>query len=93
MIIYYLTITCELIFNYSQIDNKLIDGIIYPSVKYSYQDYNIVIHPRAMSKLDFSNATFAWVIYDATYNTAQFAELETAFANDKENIKWDLWKH
>jgi hypothetical protein len=85
---------CDVIFNHSKIDDKFIDGIIYPSVKFSYQDYNIVIHPRAMHKLDFSSASFLWIINNGTLNcdSIHFSEMETAFTTDKENIKWNLWK-
>lgn len=85
---------CDLIFNHSYIDGVSFDGIIYPSVKYSYQDYNIVLHPRAISKLDFSSASFAWVIYHSTSNShsVEFAELETAFADHQDDIKWNMWK-
>lgn len=85
---------CDLIFNHSNINGKLFDGIIYPSVKYSYQEYNIVLHPRAMSKLGFSHASFVWIIHHSTTNSdsVEFAELETAFANDQEDLKWNMWK-
>jgi hypothetical protein len=85
---------CDYIFNQVFLDEpKTIDGIIFPSVKYSYQEFNIVIHPRAMSKISFANASQVWVTYDGQINNVQFSPLETSFNDGNGNLKWNLFKY
>ncbi len=84
----------DYIFNQTYTDEpKTIDGIIFPSVRYSYQEFNIVIHPRAMSKISFVNASQIWVTYDEQTNNAQFNPLETAYSDENGNLKWTLFKY
>lgn len=73
-------------------DPKTIDGIIYPSVKYSYQEFNIVIHPRAMSKISFANAAQVWVTFDKSSKSLQCTPLETSFSDPTGNLKWNMFK-
>lgn len=83
---------CDYIFNQNFSDDpKTIDGIIYPSVKYSYQEFNIVLHPRAMSKISFSRASQIWVTYNGQSNQVQFNPLETAYSDMQGNIAWNLF--
>ena len=46
---------CDQVFENCPNENGIldIDGIIFPSVSFSYQYYNLVLHPRSMSKIKF----------------------------------------
>ena len=84
---------CDRIFNETTVDaNTLIDGIIYPSVKYSFQEYNLALHPRAMKKISFNCATHVWVVHHAAQHSVQFIPLETSFKDKDGNIKWNRFK-
>lgn len=66
-----------------------IDGILYPSASLSYQEYNIVLHPRAMKKLKFLNAMMVWVVHNDKTKQTQFIPLEqNAFSSSKGEIEW-----
>ena len=85
---------CDYIFNQTFPDEPTkIDGIIFPSVKYSYQEFNIVLHPRAMSKISFASASQVWVTYNGQINNVQFSPLETSYSDKDGSIKWNLFKH
>lgn len=44
---------CDHIFDRLTLEdgNTKVDGVLYPSVSFSYQEMNLVLHPRAMSKI------------------------------------------
>lgn len=85
---------CDYIFNQTFSNEPThIDGIIFPSIKYSYQEFNLVIHPRAMLKISFANASQIWVTYDGQMNNVQFNPLETSYSDENGNLKWNLFKH
>lgn len=74
-------------------DGTPIDGMIYPSVKYSYQEFNVVLHPRAMQKLTFTGATLVWVTHDGRTKQTQFTPLERCSSDAEGNLKWNLFKY
>ncbi len=74
-------------------DGAKIDGIIYPSVKFGYQEFNIVLHPRAMEKLSFAGATLIWVVHNGQTRQTQYNPMETCFSDAEGNIKWNLFKY
>lgn len=85
---------CDYIFSQIfQDDPTTIDGIIFPSVKYSYQEFNIVLHPRSMSKLSFSSASQIWVTFSGQLNNVQFSPIETSYSDEDGKLKWNVFKH
>ena len=84
----------ECVFKQVYLDNPTtIDGIIYPSVKYSYQEYNIVLHPRAMSKISFLNASQIWMTYDKQTMQMNCTPLETCGSDKLGNLQWERFKY
>jgi len=69
-----------------------IDGIIYPSVAFSYQETNIVLKPEVvMNKLNFISAMQIWFVsFMKTNGGAQFVPIEHGVKSDS-NGKL-LWK-
>ena len=86
----------DIIFNHSNTNDEgaLFDGLIYPSVKNALQEFNIVLHPRAMSKLKFAEATYAWVTSSVGQDppTVQLSSWETASPDELGNLKWNQFK-
>jgi hypothetical protein len=84
---------CDCIFNQTYMSDGVtqIDGIIYPSVKYSYQEHNIALHPRAMRKISFNSASQVWVTYSSYANDVQFVPMETAYSTENDQIDWKQW--
>jgi hypothetical protein len=93
---YFSNLYCDVIFNHSFADENglLYDGVKYPSVKNSYQEYNIVLHPRAMQKLQCIGASNVWVTYHANADVSKinFNPLETASLDEAGNILWNIFK-
>lgn len=93
---YFSNLYCDVVFNHSFADEKglLYDGVKYPSVKNSYQEYNIVLHPRAMSKLNCIGASNVWVTYHPSDGVSKinYNPLENAFIDDIGNLKWQIFK-
>ncbi len=82
---------CDQIFDHTTLEDKItkVDGILYPSVSFSYQEMNLVLHPRAMRKLKFINAMMVWVTYSEKQEKTQFAPLEQQIkADDNGNLQW-----
>jgi hypothetical protein len=70
-----------------------IDGIMYPSVCFSYQSNNIVIHPRSIHKLRFTEAMYVWVNYFQDTKDMQYIPLEQNIHSDNDgNIQWAKFK-
>ena len=86
---------CESIFNHTFLgESKIqIDGIIYPSVKFNYKEYNVVIHPRAMNKLSFAYATQVLVHYDSNKKGISYQPLETGYNDGQGGIKWNIFNY
>jgi hypothetical protein len=86
----------DIIFNHSHTDENggLFDGLIYPSVKNSLQEFNIVLHPRAMNKLKFTGATYAWMTSSLNQNppSVEYTPWETAGATDSGKLIWNQFK-
>lgn len=94
---YYLSkLYSDIIFNHSHSDENggLFDGIIYPSVKNAYQEYNIVLHPRSMHKLKFTGATYVWMTSSGNQNppTVEYTPWETASADQHGTIHWNQFR-
>jgi hypothetical protein len=93
---YFSNLYCDVIFNHSFADENetLYDGIKYPSVKNSYEEYNIVLHPRAMEKLRCIAASNVWVTYHSNGDASRvnYNQLETADLDKSGNILWNIFK-
>lgn len=84
----------ESVFDQTHLEDGIkIDGIVYPSVKFGYQEFNIVLHPRAMEKLRFAGATLVWVVHNGQTMQTQYNPMETSFSDVEGNIKWNLFKY
>ena len=59
-----------------------IDGILYPSTAFTYQEMNLVLHPRAMHKLQFIDAMYIWMVHFAAQQQTQFNPLEQRIKAD-----------
>lgn len=54
---------CDQIFDYMTLpDGSKFDGILYPSVANAYLERNLVLHPRAMEKIEFLDAMMMWIV-------------------------------
>jgi hypothetical protein len=86
---------CDQVFEKCPNENGIldIDGIIFPSVSFSYEYYNIVLHPRSMLKIKFIEAMYIWVTYDNDIKKMQFTPLEqNVNADESGQINWNLFK-
>jgi len=86
---------CDQVFEQCPNENGIldIDGIIFPSVSFSYEFYNIVLHPRSMLKIKFIEAMYIWVTYDNNLKKMQFFPLEqNVFADESGQINWNKFK-
>jgi hypothetical protein len=85
-------IYCDRVFNETLIENETtIDGILYPSVSFGYQEQNLVLHPRVMNKIQFVDASFVKVIY---YSENEFVDFKTIEGNVKPDNDGLLnWKY
>jgi hypothetical protein len=86
---------CDQVFENCPNENGIldIDGIIFPSVSFSYQYYNLVLHPRSMSKIKFIEAMYIWVNYFNDIKKMQFTPLEqNVSADESGQIIWNLFK-
>ncbi len=83
----------DVIFNHSTFDDNgtLIDGLIYPSVRNALQEWNLVLHPRAMHKLSFVSAEQVWITKHQG-GKIQFDSLDNAFADASGNLEWAIFK-
>ena len=81
---------CYHVFDNTVIENnQFIDGILYPSVSFAYQEFNLALHPRAMKKLKFLYATKVWIIYSAQKDEFDFHTVESNVKADSEgNLLW-----
>jgi hypothetical protein len=70
-----------------------IDGIVFPSVSFSYQYNNIVLHPRCLHKLKFIEAMYVWVTYSNETKEMQYTPLEQHVIADTEGkLMWNVFK-
>jgi len=70
-----------------------IDGIIFPSVSFSYQYYNVVLHPRCLSKIRFIEAMYVWVTYSKDTKDMNYYPLEQhVIADSTGRLIWNLFK-
>lgn len=81
----------DVIFNQTKINGNLIDGIIYPSIRYGYQEQNIALHPRAMYKLHFGHACNIWAVYSRN-GSVEHIPLETAYSKNGQDLNWNIWQ-
>lgn len=100
---YYLSnFYCDLIFDYSKTNNnEPIDGIVYPSVAFSMQNKNIVLHPRALKKINATRAFNTWMVYFPHSNNIEFIPDNSGWAGKITNgeityplyQKWNVKKY
>jgi len=86
---------CDHAFDRITFDDKKtnLDGILYPSVSFSYQEMNLVLHPRAMRKIKFLSALNVWVVYHGAGGSFEFIPLEQNVKADSEgNLQWNKFK-
>lgn len=86
---------CDTIFDRVSIgrETEKIDGILYPSVSFAYQEMNLVLHPRAMKKIKFLDASLIWVVHHAQHGQVQFIPLESNVKHDNDgNLQWTKFK-
>lgn len=86
---------CDHIFDKSVLEDghSKVDGILYPSAKFSYQHYNIVLHPRAMRKIKFISAMMVQIAYFPKDSSFQLIPLEERVQADAEgNLQWRKFK-
>lgn len=71
-----------------------IDGILYPSVPFSYQGKNIALTLKGIGKLKFLNVMYVWVTYDKHSGSMQFIPLEQSVSSDdRGKFKWTRFKN
>jgi len=68
-----------------------VDGILYPSVSFSYQEMNLALHPRALNKLQFISAMNVWtVLHGGSTGEIRFLPLEqNARVGKNEQLNWN----
>jgi len=70
-----------------------IDGILFPSVSFSYQYYNLVLHPRCLVKIRFIEAMYVWVTYSKDTQDMNYYPLEQhVIADSAGRLMWNLFK-
>jgi hypothetical protein len=82
---------CEHVFDCTEMldINSRIDGVLYPSTAYSYQNKNIVLHPRAMKKIKFIDAMMVQTVKFSETGNVNFTPLEQHVkANENGIIQW-----
>lgn len=82
---------CDNVFDNIKLEDGVtpVDGIVYPSIDYSYQEKNLVLHPRAMKKIEFISAMNVWVVYHGEHEAFEFIPLEqNVKADELGNLLW-----
>jgi hypothetical protein len=81
---------CDHIFDNTIIENdQLMDGVLFPSVSFAYQEFNLALHPRAMKKLQFLYASKVWIIYTPQNDEFNFHTIEGNVKADADgNLLW-----
>ncbi|MGA3015342.1 MAG: RES domain-containing protein [Bacteroidales bacterium] len=83
---------CDHVFDRTVLEDgkTTIDGILYPSVSHSYQESNLVLHPRALNKLNFISAMNVWVVYHGEGTKGvEFSPLEqNIHVDDNGQLNW-----
>ncbi|MCX6276782.1 MAG: RES domain-containing protein [Bacteroidetes bacterium] len=70
-----------------------IDGIIYPSICFSYQNDNVVLHPRALNKIKFIEAMYVWVVYHENNGKTEYIPIHNpAKVTSDGSLYWELFK-
>lgn len=70
-----------------------IDGILFPCVSFSYQYYNLALHPRCLSKISFISAMYVWVTYSKVTQDMSYIPLEqNTSADTSGQLNWNLFK-
>ena len=84
---------CDHVFDHMVLEDGItkVDGILYPSVSHSYQESNLALHPRAMSKVKFLSAMNIWVVYhgESTRKVQSIPLEQYVHVDDKGQLNWD----
>jgi len=86
---------CDQVFDKCSNENGIndIDGIVFPSVSFAYQSYNIVLHPRSLPKLRFQEAMYVWVTFFSDSKEMQYIPLEqNVKADSTGQLIWNKFK-
>jgi hypothetical protein len=92
---YFSNFYCDQVFDRCPNDKGIndIDGIIFPSVCFSYQYYNLALHPRCLSKINFVSAMYVWVTYSTDTQDMSYIPLEqNIHADTSGQLNWILFK-
>lgn len=74
-------------------DGSRIDGIIYPSVPFSYQGMNVALTKEGFKKMRFIAAMYVWVTYFENSGDSQFIPVEQRIYPDSNGVlQWNLFK-
>ncbi len=69
------------------------DGILFPSIPYSYQGSNIALTESGRAKLEFQSAMIVWVVYSQKSKQFEFIPLkQDVIADPKGNFDWGVFK-
>lgn len=92
---YFSNFYCDQVFDRCPNENGIndFDGILFPCVSFSYQYYNLALHPRCLSKISFVSAMYVWVTYSQNSKDMSYIPLEqNIIADQAGQLKWNKFK-
>lgn len=92
---YFSNYYCDQVFDRCPNENGIndIDGILFPCVSFSYQYYNLALHPRCLSKISFISAMYVWLTYSKDTQDMSYIPLEQNISADTYGqLNWNLFK-
>lgn len=83
----------DVIFDHSTFDDEgaLFDGLMYPSIRNALQEWNLVLHPRALHKLSFVSAEQVWITKHGG-GKIQFDSLDNSGVDTSGDLDWSVFK-